>query len=962
LGSEPSPIQVVGFKDIALSGKTDAFDLLNELPQNFQNSQSDFSSQSNPLNAAGGIATADLRGLGPQRTLVLVNGVRLGPGDGNTANPNPGPDLNQIPSQLIDHVEILTGGASSTYGSDAIAGVVNFVMKQNFQGVQLDYQQDVDQHTNHDGLAQSLIAAAGFPQPTHDQWDGRARDVSLILGQNSPDGKGNITAYYTYKDQDPVTQGTRDFSACKLGVHANGDPYCTGSPNSNQFFESGSNDQYSVSGNQFVPYGTVATTPPALFNSNPYQYLVHQDTRYSYGVYAHYDIAPWAKFYTTLSYMHDLSSTIVAPSGLFEFGNPYTDDGSESVNCDNPLLSAQERSTICTPQQIAAKSDTSLIIGRRNIEGGGRTSEYNHTNYRAVVGLKGDIDPVWSYDVYGQYYNSKLISTDTNYFSLTNVANALEVVSVNGVPTCKVKVANPSSTCVPYNIFQDGGVTSAALNYLNVPATQSGTILEETVAGNITGQLGKYGVQSPWAKDGVGVNIGVEHRRDILNFVPDAASLSGDLSGYGGAATPIRYAALGVTEEFAEFRAPIANDLPFVYEASIEAGYRYSQYSFADEDVAHTYKVGGDWSPIHDIRFRASYDQAIRAPNLIELDNPDAVTTTSDVASDDCAPTGNGTIAAKATLAQCMRSGVTAAQYGNGLSTDTIPQCPASQCSTLTGGNPGLKPEEAKTYSVGVTVTPRFLSGFSGSIDYYDIKETGLVGSLPLAFVYQSCLSSGAYCDQVKRSPTGGLVGVTVAGGGYIEGTDVNVAEGENSGIDFQADYHVPLEDLRLGDNGTLIFSFDGAYLLKNVSQSTPQSAKYDCAGLYGAVCQTVNPRWRHNVRLSWQTPWNVLLSAQWRYIGGTSLDTNNATVESANNLTDAYDAYDAHLSAISYLDLATVWTIEKHLAIRAGVNNILDTDPPVVNAAISGTGSPNTYPTYDLVGREIFVAVTAKF
>src|SRR6185437_15989434 len=200
-----SPIQAVGHQEFQMTGKTDVVDLLNTLPSNFQNTTQDFSNTTNPLTAPGGITTADLRGLGPQRTLVLVNGRRLGIGDPNTGNPNPAPDLDQIPVALIDHVEVLTGGASATYGSDAIGGVVNFIMKKDFEGLQLDGTWGINQHDNGQTAIQNAVRAGGSTPATGSVWDGQNTDFSVIMGANAPDGKGNVTGYFEFRHATPVT-------------------------------------------------------------------------------------------------------------------------------------------------------------------------------------------------------------------------------------------------------------------------------------------------------------------------------------------------------------------------------------------------------------------------------------------------------------------------------------------------------------------------------------------------------------------------------------------------------------------------------------------------------------------------------------------------------------------------------------------------------------------------------------
>jgi len=962
-----SPIQAVSHQEFELTGKTDVIDLLNTLPSNFQNNKTDFSNTSNPLNGPGGVTTADLRGLGPQRTLVLVNGRRLGIGDPDTGDQNPAPDLDQIPVALIDHVEVLTGGASATYGSDAIAGVVNFIMKKDFEGLQVDGQYGGDQHTNTDTAMQQAITASGGHPATGSVYDGQTTDFSVIFGANAPDGKGNVTGYFEFKNADPVTEGSRDFSGCLLVI---GPPdQCHNSPNSNQFQQIAPTPgpAFSVVGSSFLPWPQAGSAPPATFNSTPYEYLSRQDTRYLAGFFAHYDIADWAQPYAEFSFMNDRSSSQSAPSGLFEGGGLAAGaNGGYFVNCGNPLLSAQEAAAIgCTGAQITGvqtnpANQIDLQIGRRNIEGGGRTSTYDHTSDRIVIGMKGDFADAWHYDAYGSYYYTSLFNSNNNYLSLAGIQNALLVGGTAAAPVCLS--GNP--TCVPYNIFNQGGVTPAQVASLDEPGTAFGTIEEEIFEGYVTGDLGKYGVKSPWADDGIGVSFGTQHRWDHLTYAPDAAELSGDLSGFAGASVPVNNA-ISVQEEYGEVRIPIVQKRPFFEDLSLEGGYRYSDYSTSGG--VSTYKVGGEWAPASDFRLRASYDRAIRAASIIEAFSPQFVTNTSDVSIDPCAPVG--ATPATATLAQCMRTGVTAAEYGNGGSTNTIQQCPAQQCATLEGGNPTLAPEVADTYSIGATVTPSFLYGFTGSIDYFNITINGEIGQVPLPTSLNNCLDTGdpTFCANIRRNPVGFLFGTTIAGGGYIVGTNQNVAVVQTSGLDFQAAYRLPLEDVGAAGMGSVSFAFVGTYLMTDKNQPLKGQPEFDCAGLFGPTCSqnigSDNPAWRHTFRVTWNTPWNVLASLQWRYISGVTLDANSTQPGLGGpGLPGGFDAANNALGSRSYLDLSGAWRVSQTLTVRAGVNNILDTDPPLVSQGVTGSGEPNTYPTYDLLGRQIFISATAKF
>jgi iron complex outermembrane recepter protein len=938
-----SPIATVTKEELQLQGTTDVINLLNNIPQNFQNSAADFSNTSNPLAGPGGITTADLRGLGPQRTLVLVDGKRLGIGDANTGNPNAAPDLDQIPPQLIERIDIVTGGESAIYGSDAIAGVVNFIMRHNFEGVQLDYQYGFDQHHNQESGMQTLLQQAGFAQPPSSVHDGANKDVSIILGTNFDDNRGNITAFANYHDAAPVSQGSRDWSACRFLVLGNV-PQCNGSENSNQYITN-DNAEYTIVGNRLLPWSQAGSSPPAIFNSSPYQYLARQDTRYSAGYFAHLDLNEHAKVYSDFNFMNDRTTVNVGPSGLFEGGNPAPGSGGAfSVNCNNPLLSAQEVSVLCTPANITPGTNlVPLTIGRRNIEGGPRVGYYEHQNFRFVVGVKGDIDSAWTYDAYGQYYYTSRYNSNSGYVNQANAAQALQVVSVGGVPTCTSTVTGLGNGCVPWNIWTQGGVTQQQLDYLDTVGTAYGTVEERTVDANVVGALGKYGLQLPTAHEGVSLSLGAQYRADAIVWTPDAVSAAGDLAG-GSGVVPAVNNSENVRELYSELRVPLLQHVPLADDLILSGAYRRSDYNSVGG--VNTFNMGLQWAPLNGYRFRASYARAIRAPNVLELYTPESVTQSLTLSVDPCAGA-----APQASLAQCMHTGVTAAQYGH------ILQCPAGQCGALVGGNSALKPEQANTASVGITLQPQALPGFSASVDYYHIDLTNEVGAYPAPTYVQLCLTTGEpiYCNQIVRTPRGALFGATVAGGGYVLGNNQNLAGAIVSGIDVLSNYHVALGAGR----GAMEFSFNGTYTRESQTTAFPGATPYDCAGLYGSVCETVNPKWRHTLRSTYVSPWNWLVSLQWRFIGKVGLDTNDPNTFLNNG---SYDSFDAHLPAMSYLDLSGVWEVSHWLTFRAGINNILDKDPPLVNNLVTGTGAPNSYPTYDLLGRQIFANLTLKF
>jgi outer membrane receptor protein involved in Fe transport len=672
-----------------------------------------------------------------------------------------------------------------------------------------------------------------------------------------------------------------------------------------------------------------------------------------------------------MGYMNDITQVLVAPSGLFEDDNPYTADNHYLVNCSNPLLSAQQQSIACTPTQIAgdtaipgsAGNSADINIGRRNIEGGGRLSYYEHTNFRVVGGVTGDIGDAFKYDAYGQFGYTSFFNNNEQYLNFASINNALQVTTgPTGAPVC---ISGPP--CVPYNIFTQGGVTAAQTGYLTSPGTAYGQNWEEVEHADITADLGKFNITSPWAKDGIAINVGAEHRYEALSFAPDGEEQSGNLAGFSGAAVAIDKG-YEVKEGILEVRIPIVQDAAWSKDLSVDGGYRSSDYSTAGH--TDTYKFEVQFAPTSDVRFRYSFDKAVRAPNLIELYNPPSYGQQSFFGVDPCAPTvGAGGVitgAATASAAACAHTGVSAAQYGNGnvagaAYTGTLSQCVADQCGQVIGGNQNLLPESAETYSVGLSLTPTMLPNFQGTIDYYHIALTNAVTTAPGAFVFDQCLATGAAQDcglVVRNHATGSLSGATVAGGGYILQTDINGGAALVSGIDTQVNYRLPMSAA-----GTLLFNLSGSWLQHATTTPFVGLHTYDCAGLYGSVCGGPAPTWRHNLRVSWETPFHrLLVSAYWRFIGEVGLDQNTNDPSLHNATFGEYDVVDAHIPRMSYLDLSAIWPVTSQVELRMGINNVFDKDPPIVSQDVNDGTVPSSFPTYDYLGREFFFGVKAHF
>lgn len=936
-----SPVTFVSGADIQRTGVTRVEDLLNQLPQVFA------SQNANTSNGSDGTASVNLRGLNAKRTLVLVNGQRLGPGDPTSGGQA---DINIIPVEMIDSIEVLTGGASSTYGADAAAGVVNFKLNDHFEGVKIVADAGIYQHHNTDvGGVEEAIAAQGFNEAPSNVWAGAQRSIALIAGLNSPDNNGNATFYATYRNVLPVLQSQYSYSACTLGSgflaggsSTGGKFTCAGSATAAPAnFLNGATGAWSTVG----PGGTLVPGP-VLFNYGALNYQQRPDERYTAGAFLHYEFNEHAQVYANTMFMDDYTVGQIAPSGDFATNGAF--------NCSNPFLSAQELALFCGGSKVGTTAGDGIYILRRNVEGGNRLNTIEHMDFHEVIGLKGKIDDVWSYDMSYNYSLVDLNSDILNYFSSTKLTNALNVTGTAANPSCII-----GPPCVPYNIFQPGMVTQAALNYLYAPGLTVGRIYQHDAQINFTGDLGKYGVQVPGANSGLAVNFGAEYRDAKGSTLPDEETQSGDLSGTGGPVPPVA-GGLVAREGFVEARLPIMEDHPGVQLLDAETGYRYSSYSLGFK--TNTYKFGVDWAPVQDVRFRGSFSRASRAPNIVELFAPASVGLDGTYAADPCAgatPTFS--------LAQCERTGVTPAEYGH------IAGNPAGQYNGLLGGNTALRPETAITKSFGVGFTPSFLPNFRAQIDYYDINIQNIIQSIGGANILNQCANNGLLCNLINRGPSGTLWASTA---GFITDTLLNVGDLDARGIDADIAYSYDF-----GAFGKLHANLVGTWVDKY--QNTPIALSpgtgYNCAGLYGPTCSSFlsgagTPvfKWRHRFVTTWETPWSGLdLSLAWRYYSAVQLEklSGNPNLSAGAGNTVASGGIsntDAYLSSYSYFDLTAAIKLADKLTLRLGCNNILDKNPPIIgstDASDPPTFNGNTYPgVYDSLGRYLFAEVTAQF
>jgi outer membrane receptor protein involved in Fe transport len=953
-----SPVTVVGSQEVQLQGAVNSEKLLNQLPQNIGGMNSGLNISSD------GTAQVSLRGLGSNRTLVLVDGKRYVP-----AGVTGSVDLDAIPSAMIDHVEVVTGGASAVYGSDAIAGVVNVLLKRDFEGAEL--------------------TGTYSAYPDHGM-DGQTADLNGILGFSTGDGKGNVTMWGGYTHRSSISQANRKFGAAPQETDGKGGFFVLGSgsipqgafyvatgPHAAPFAggdggfcyhytgptgttNNGGIYKFSASGDaECNTLGYAQPAPEDTYNYNPSQLNQTEQTRYNFGASGHYEVSKALDLYTRVMYSDTKVNTVIAsaPTSFFTF----------NVNADNPFLSAQEKDLLFgTPTPPAGTADAQIYLAKRLTDFGPRKTEFDFNSFEMVAGAKGDLGSGWNYDVSAQYGQTTSSQYATGFVSYANLQDEINVVSDGaGGFAC----ASGNAGCVPYNIYNlnpaaPGQISAGAIAYAGVPTLELTKTTEVVISASLAGDLGAWGVQSPWAKDPVAVAIGSEYRQETGFVRPDQVLITGNALGLSGAVLPV-HGAFNVKEGFTEVKVPLVQGVPFIEDLEFEGAYRYSSYSIAG--TTSTYKYGGSWTPVDDFKVRGLVQRAVRAPNISELFSSQTIGL--DSGTDPCQASKNP--GATANLqALCVATG---AHIGQGAT------CNAGQCNVLVGGFAQLKPETADTKTIGFVFTPTFFDGFTATVDYYDIKLTNAVGSFlgsPQG-VLNACYApaggitnvaaqaASAACQGIVRDATGGFR----TPNGYIYQVNANTAQLHPTGVDVELNYQTDLSSVGWNDAGSLAFNLNGTYQDSYKSQGSSVLPVYECAGKYGNTCGVPDPRYRFNFRVNWTSPsGDFLVSGRWRYIGSVLLDTDAfqcvgkpqpCTVNPA-----LFDLSDHKVPSVSYFDLTGVWNVREGLSLTAGVQNLFNKKPPLISNDIDANdNNSNTFPgVYDIQGRQLFVTGTIKF
>ncbi len=978
--SSPVPVFQLGSDEVDARGSTRIEDILNILPQ-IRASQTTVSDNID----VDGVSTVDLRGLGAIRTLALVNGKRLPFGSPESAAAN----VDMVPAQLIERVDLVTGGASAVYGADAVAGVVNFILKEDFEGFIFDGQAGFRQADNDIDFMEQVAAASGLETPDS-VTDGRGVFATMLMGANTADDRGNVTMFLGFEDLNPIRSGDRDNGTCIL---SEGDSEfsvqgleCAGSSNFRRFLTN--NDPFSPIESLFqtadgtlVPFGSVPQTV-STFNFEPSFRLQTKRERFNFNASGHYNIWRDVDVYGNLSFMNTETETAVSPTATFN--QPF------QVNCDNPLLDDAPQGEVgnlfdvynCAEVIAAVEAgmpnpvtgvmgsldipfinsfrlaDEPGVAGIPLVTADGeetrRVNRITITTWRAVAGFRGTLLDNFDWDVYGSFARVLQDRELSGALDFDRVQEALFLVEdANGNVVCRDPAADG---CVPFNIFSRNadGTTLITPESLSFVTGTVGRIDGETeqvaVAGSITGNLGQYGISSPFADSGVSVALGAEYRRDSLSLSPDRVSSvpagPGGIIGLGGfdaVSGQIR-----VVEGFIEAQVPVVEGLPYMDELVVSGAYRRSEYETEGEIAGetalntfgtNTWFLGAVWAVDEQLRIRGQFQRAIRAPNVIELFSPVSNGGFEFAPGDPCAGENP-----QATLEQCALTGVTPEQFG------TIPVQPSREFNSIVGGNPDLQPEVADTITLGLQITPSIAPGLSISIDYFDIQIEDQIGTVPPQQAISQCFATGSaeFCDLINRDNFGSIFVETGLEFG-VAATNVNIATLTTSGFDFQIGYDLDLAEVGLPKAGALNFNFAGTWTREFEQVQFPGTEPLDCLDKFGDQCGTPRPAFRHRLLATWDSPWNLRTTATWRYVGNVE-----PVVEVSSPINEM-------LESRNYLDLSVQARVTDYLTLRAGVNNLLGNAPPITSVEGGNEQAANTFPgVYDL-SRFVFFGVNVQ-
>lgn len=927
------PVQALGLEDFRLAGSVNLEQTLNQLPQFVAGT----TSASNSLASATGTgaATLDLRGLGAQRNLVLVNGRRYVFFDGTQVT-----NVNSIPAALIQRVEVTTGGASAVYGSDAIAGVTNFLLRDDFEGMEVQTQVNRDQ-----------------------EGSGWITDTSFTVGGNFADGRGNAVLSLNYFDRDGIGVEERDFSNGVLGNGTIGGlPALV--PGGSSFIPAGrfsgipssaaaiaaipglaaamaAAGLTGMSANGFTTAGNGPAVRPYVPSIDQFDYsqdnfLRVPQERYAITALAHFDLSDRTRLYSEAAFTNNETEVRFASSFV---------NSSLPVNVDNPFVSPELQNVLTlldNAETGAGAGDglTRLQIGRRLVELGPRRNIDDRDAWRVLVGLEGDFSTSsnalmqdLNWDVYYSYAESDNTQTQIGNASLSAfAANILNGSGPGGAP-----LVNPFGV----------NISAAGINAIGVSSVNSDETELQVFSGVVSGDLFDLPA-GPF-----GAALGFEWRDSSVDFQPDELLAAGDIAGFN----PIRPSkgSIEVWEIFGEVKVPLMAQRAMVEEMTAKGAFRYSDYNLDQVGGQWTYFGGLDWVINPQIALGAQFQRAIRAPSVGEAFGGQRQFAIQ--ATDPCATPAAATNPALRDL--CIATGVPAGLVGQSAVQ------PNQEVPGIFGGNPNLDAETSDTFTASLIVTPDFVPGLRLSVDYFDIQVEdaiapfgGSVGNVLSLCYTQLRDANSVACQSVGRDPTNGAIQFPFA----VTALNENIGAIETNGIDFGAQYVFDANFGLFDDNST----FDFAYLLTWVDdftltplQDQPELKNF-CIGAFGSsTCGEPKAEFKSRTTLRWHTG-GLTLGLTHRWIDSVELDVVVLGPRRGGTGVNPATIPVTGFSSEGYLDLSFNYEFTDSFMLWGGVNNLLDNDPPLIGA---NQRRANTFPdTYDPFGTEYFLGGSLRF